>query len=639
MDLRIKNLFHEIKTGFVGEQKSARFSISSEFISIVVFRIALLRLGCLMLTNDMKRRIFLACFLIGDALLFHRHIHLRKIQRRLTNFIWIFFFITAAATMSLDEDKSDQIGLATMPVEVLELIFSFVDDTNLLAVSQVCKRFVPIAKHVFEQKYASRSYRMYFVEKKVNHRAILKKFGGKLSGMDINKVDMLRKNRWVLNVIRENATTLNKLALSSIDVDLTWMLACLQNLKSCELAYLNVRDSSWAALALQPLKHIEMVELRGLSDEILVEFFDNNRQLESLSFYSYQLNVLDKIHDRLHMLKHLQVEFAITEDYPSELNIIKLDSLESLDVRFIDYEYSVDNNDVSRVLQAFRNGCTNINQLSVQCHQNSAADDVLTTIYAFDKLKSLDISDVELTSKQLTSLQRKLPNLNAIKVTMVFPFEIDGEDLNQDMIVNEILSILSNSPHLNELSIKISLEDVSVDCFNYDFFTRFSLAIENNRNDIKLNLHSYSWNVFVSRNKIMHKLNHSKPVLIHWTGYEADRSISEVRMSDFNEKNLWSLFDRMEPADLYALQQTSQNMESKVTKYAEENFKHRLLRFSRLDQTFQGLIKHFVKVELKIRGDEWSIIDLAQLPHLESLKITSQKPIAVDSTVSYVFLK
>lgn len=547
--------------------------------------------------------------------------------------------------MSLDEDKSDQIGLATMPVEVLELIFSFVDDTNVLAVSQVCKRFVPIAKHVFEQKYASRSYQMGCDRK--NHRAILTKFGGKLSGMDIDGFDMLKEDRWLLNVIKQNATTLNKLALGYSDVELTWILACLQNLKCCELYRLNVRDISWAALAFQHLKHIEMYDVRGISDETLVEFFNNNQQLESLEFQYFELNVLDKIHDRLHMLKHLRVDFSITKDYSFELNVIKLDSLESLYVEGINYKEFEDNEDVSRVLQAFRNGCTNINQLKVQCYQSFAAHNVLTTICGFDKLKSLDICDVVLTSKQLASLQQKLPKLNALKVSMVFPYEIDGEDLDEDMIVDEILSILSNSPHLTELNIDIGLEEMSVDCFNYDFYTRFLVAIENNRNDIKLNVHSYKlanrWDVFVSRDKIQHRLSRSRSVLIHWTAYEADRSISKVRISDLNEKNLWSLFDRMEPADLCALQQTSQYMESKVTKYAMENFKHRVLRFASYEDTvlkkFKSLIKYFVKVELTIIGDDLSNIDFAQLPHLESLKITSYRPITVNSIVSNVIIK
>lgn len=113
-------------------------------------------------------------------------------------------------------------GLFDMPTEVLDCIFGYLDDETLLAVLRTCKRFQPVANRAFEQKYSNQMYKITNMEDihyQQMHRSILLNFGAKLPNIEITDTDLTDESQWLLDVLKENNTTLKQLKLTNLYED------------------------------------------------------------------------------------------------------------------------------------------------------------------------------------------------------------------------------------------------------------------------------------------------------------------------------------------------------------------------------------------------------------------------------------
>lgn len=403
-----------------------------------------------------------------------------------------------------------------MPNEVLDCVFGHFDDNTLLAASRTCKRFKSVVDRTFERKYSSQPYKVTIVddiESKKIYRAILLNFGTKFTDIEIADAELTDEHRWLLDVLKENVG-LKKLKLSSdydeADINLGEILLAFPNLTHLNLDGYIIDEDNWSNIHMPYLKHLGFYDMEldldvfGLGAE---QFFENNRQIESLVFDDSTSSFLAAINNRMNMLKRLEISTVWLEPIPQ----INLDSLEQL----ILSEYA----GTHIALDSFVNGCKNIKELSVDFMDDAQLDEKYVSIIAsFEKLESLEIDDDEIKIDTIKLVERQLPNLKSFSVIT----EIDSEDVVEDQLtVDEILSLVSNSKLLTKLKVAIDVENL--DRFDAEFHARFIVAIGAHRPDfellLELELRNQTINLVVTKNQIIHtNMDLNTSIVLHRAG-------------------------------------------------------------------------------------------------------------------------
>lgn len=136
----------------------------------------------------------------------------------------VFLQIKMAEEVELNTDR---LNLADFPSEVLLHIFSCLNGTNLLNVSQVCTRFQRIAKEAFAEIYNGNSEYKYFaisvasderfVDEKERYRPYFQIFGKQMTALNIDFIwrSQISRNHWLFEIIKLHCPSLRHLMISS----------------------------------------------------------------------------------------------------------------------------------------------------------------------------------------------------------------------------------------------------------------------------------------------------------------------------------------------------------------------------------------------------------------------------------------
>lgn len=402
-------------------------------------------------------------------------------------------------------------GLLDMPNEVLDYIFGQFDDNTLLAASRTCKRFKSVADRTFERKYSSQRYTVTIlddIESKKMYRAILLNFGTKFTDIEITRAD---EHRWLLDVLKKNVG-LKKLRMSTAchdeaDINLGEILLVFPNLTHLNLTGFIIKEDNWSNIHMPYLKHLGfyniVLDLDWFGLGLQVEqFFDNNRQIESLAFdnddNNNTINLLEAINNRMNMLKRLE----ISTSWLKPIEPINFESLEHLKL----FQYY----GAHFALDSFVNGCKNLKELSLEFYNDAQLyEKYISIIASFEKLESLNIHDGDINIDMIKLIERQLSNLKSFSVITV----IDSEDVE-----DEILTLVSNSKLLTKLTVVIYME--SLDRFDAEFHARFIVAIGAHWPDfrllIELKKRNRTINLVVTKNKMIRAdLDLNKSIVLH----------------------------------------------------------------------------------------------------------------------------
>ncbi|XP_055311022.1 uncharacterized protein LOC129573895 isoform X2 [Sitodiplosis mosellana] len=410
-------------------------------------------------------------------------------------------------TLTLDEP-----GLFDMPNEVLNCIFDCFNDETLLAASRTCKRFQSIAAKTFERKYANQPYKvrnLEIINYQQMHRAVLINFGATFTDIEVADADLTDEHRWLIEVLKENVATLKKVKFATeweaADINLGEVFLFFPNLTHLSLDGYAIEDDNWSHIHMPYLKHLAFYSMDYVEEECFDRFFDNNRQIESLVYQDTTNNFLESINNRLNQLKMLQVPEFFFEPTP-----IHLKSLEKLKL--------TENSEEMCILDAFSNGCKNIKELSVVFVEGVELDEkYISTIASFEKIESLEIEDTEITIDEIKLIERQIPHLKSFSVITEIETEDDDDDDHQ-LIVDEILSMVSSTKILTKLELAIDLKCPKR--FDADFHARFLEAIGVHRPDFMLLLElegqrHHSINLMVTKNCITSATCDTAPVIVH----------------------------------------------------------------------------------------------------------------------------
>lgn len=453
-------------------------------------------------------------------------------------------------------------NLMNLPNELLDKIFDYFDDKNLLLASHVCRSFIVIAKRAFQRKYANRRYEMSGIrnDRRGLHRAILHNFGSKVTHLFIYKYDFVNCDRHIMNLIVQNCTNIIKFELIGVSIDLAEFFSHAPNLTFCSLNGVIVDEKNdWKIIALPRLKHFEIRFKYKLQMASIAEFLNRNRQIETLAIDT-EHNLLPIIGKRLNRLRDFKIvdygQITVADASAATVSnstdaIINLNALESLEI-FSD--------DPELMLRYIQTGCKNLQQLIIVFkNQTKLEQSILLAIGPFERLTALKILYAKITMSQIKLLASHLPHLKSLHIEMFTGCEL----------AENILWISSAFKKLTNLEIQLD----SVHCpngWNYNFHQRFLRAIGNERVDLKLNLLFREHKLMISRDSICHTRDGSNPILVHWVGYEAEKSHTKVNILQLNDQSMWHLFDFIDLNSLDILQRTCRDMRTKIQIYMSE---------------------------------------------------------------------
>lgn len=481
----------------------------------------------------------------------------------------------------------DAHSLTAMAPEILQRIFSYFNDDTLLRSSHVCKLFASLAKMTFKRKYAKQQY-IVSPKNKVNrgfHKVILNRFGEGLQAIAIYKYNLFFNGKFLMDSLIWNCHNIRKLELLKVTIDLAEIFLHLPDLSYCSINRSTLESETWSKYHLAQLSHFEIGHMAGLKCDQLKEFLNNNAQIQILSVDVYDFDVLPIIHNHLNMLKILKMsEYA----YPTDLVALNLCSLESLELC---------GHGSTHQLYLFKNGHNNLKHLTLVFMKHSWLHDfTVTAICSFNELINLKILYGTITADQMKLIGQSMPNLASLH------FHLDS----RKTVIADIFAVLEAFPALTSLVIVLN-KILSPKLFNYDFLTRFQAVI--NRPNVKLNLLFREDELVVSNDKILKVGANGKrfdPITIHWTGYEAQNSISKFTIFHLNEKCLWRLFEYLDLASLRILHETCNDMKLKVQKYLKDTFELRAFNIIAEDNQrewyniFESFGQYFRMINLEI---------------------------------------
>lgn len=416
-----------------------------------------------------------------------------------------------------------------------------------------------------------------------HNQFILSKYGSKLTAISVESVDLVDgdvESDWLLDSIVENCISLKKLALHFLTADFGKLFSKLPQLTHLSINYLDTYDKDWSRVNLPNLRYVSIKADVRLESHQFAAFIANNPKIEIMEL-KLHFSPLQGIDGKLNALKHLKIcgpDFLANSQIADQ--VVRLDSLVTLDIDCID---------IVRVLQIFRKGCDTIKYLSIcskQIFQRIPLDmeAFLTALGSFGQVRTLAIVNIKLNEQMIKRIGITLQNLSSLSIEMQ-----TGPN-----IVTEVLSVVPTFRYSHELTIRLDCR--MTNSMNYDFHKRFVDAVTKHRSDFKLKLIFRNNDQLIFTNEsIMQKKGTSKPIRIHWTGYEAEYSASNVHMFDLRTKHFKTLYDSMDLLSLLQLKLTCHQMQSNVQLYVDDAYQRRTFVCSSNDNMneLHRLLQHF----------------------------------------------
>lgn len=409
--------------------------------------------------------------------------------------------------MALDES-----GLLDMPIEVLDYIFECFDDETLLAASRTCKKFVPLVTQIFGRKYANETYKVTNLEDmqyQRMHRAILLNFGAKFTDIEVSDADFTDEHDWLIQLLKKSVTTLKRLKLSTewdeADINLGEIFLFFPNLTHLKLDGYMIEEDNWTHIHMPYLTHLGFYNMLYVEPEFFNRFFDNNRQIECLIWEECTNEITDSISNRLNRLKILEIP-----DYQFDISPVNLESLEILKIT----------ESTEEILNAFVDGCKKIKELSITFDDGIQLDKkYIEKFENFEQIESLEITDDDITIDEIKLVERRIPKLKQLSV--ISELESEDDDENHQLMIDEILSMISKTKILTQLTLTIDIK--CTDRFDAEFHARFLEAIGVHRPSFNLHLElegqrNHTVNLTVTKHGITSSTCDSPPVIVYQVG-------------------------------------------------------------------------------------------------------------------------
>lgn len=461
-------------------------------------------------------------------------------------------------------------NLEYFPEKVLINIFTNVNDTDLLNLSDTSCRFENIAKFIFKDKYADE----YFVIDDDDQRETCEQlFGrfGRYADMKAIRVEGINKiiteTHWIVQLLRQYTNNLRKLSFINCTFEkIRKILSEHIHIEHLILQWVS-NDAYFILPNYRNLKKLELKYVEEYTDVAnLTKIIRNNPALASLILvicpdFSYH-DPMKAIAEHLKHLKELRLHFPLQ---PQLSNDYIMDSLKNLQI----LKLTVTDNDLE-LIRGLGVACKRLKYLAMECYRDDDFyefnDDMFLAFCRFTTIEQLAIKQFQYDDR-IESVVEHLPKLRRLHLCMRI--------LNSSAF---ILSLLRKCPSIEIITISNCYYIEARTFVNAQFWNEFTEAMQQPNGKLKIaGIGCVTREEIVWDNMVMYSIRHD------WKFNETNVNLLDLAAAPVEPLAVGGkqhspfdqVLDYLDLASLYSLskvcKQTKRLVESYVEQHAQQN--------------------------------------------------------------------
>ncbi|XP_031638365.1 uncharacterized protein LOC116350650 [Contarinia nasturtii] len=414
--------------------------------------------------------------------------------------------------MDMDVDDLKETELSDFPDEVLMKIMIFLNDTTLLNMTRVSKRFRGIAKDAFKKKYSHTYFEMHLFHDNVatqrrQYQPFICTFGENLIALYIHfESGPVDENHWIYTLIQRYCTNLEDIKVDASDnINLSKILRpqLQSSLKILSLGYSTLTHHTWSSCRFENLIRLDIDEIYNSVQQQLVEFIQKNVQLEDIRLKS----------------------------------VYKMEEPENY----------------LEILNAIQSNCKNIHTLIVvHCYGpiqwNNEMINILCKLTTLHKLK-IDVEHLKIT--HLESIVRSLDNLSFLTLN---PGIRGHSDIHQNL--NRVISLCQNVAHLEIDNLRTET--------SFELFAHTANEMQSNRSVTLEYEHGINEKILITKGEV--KRN---KIIVYKK--DAVNGVHSKNLLDLNDDCFGKIIGFLGVKSHAALYDTCRRARSEVKKFYHEN--------------------------------------------------------------------
>lgn len=464
-------------------------------------------------------------------------------------------------------------NLEYFPLQVLQQIFTNVDDVALLNLAEVSYRFEGIAKTVFRRRYS----KAYFVvdgesdSEQQMYWSLFNCFGdyADIKAIKANGIQDIGGTHWLSHMLKKYAKHLQRLTFDGCTFKNVYEIL----IQHLGITHLVLENDFHKEIQLPVYRNLMALDLScSISFGSLKVLIENNPLLESLLLrdcceIATFRELIFFIVDHLNHLKKLALvnlnHFEWTPPPPREAIdriVNSLNQLESLALGT--------GPEIIGLMQRLSFGCHSIKHLEIDQIGENLNDAMLETLCKFKTIESLSLSQPWYDDAIESSLIEFLPKLRHLSFSMSMP-----------NTYSYVLALMRKCLTLEKITIdvKVNRPDWSPTLFvNAEFFAEFRATMGSNR-DVRIEFEENSQIIgFVTKTEIVWRKK-----LMHWIGCDSSCNLSGLNLLDLAEDvdalntgkrcPFQCILNYLDLNSLRSLSKTSKKSEELVSSYVKRH--------------------------------------------------------------------
>lgn len=468
-------------------------------------------------------------------------------------------------TQEMEFESREFVWVDPNPVEILEHIFRYVDDRELMRLKDITERFESIVKTTLKERYKSKNFVVCEAERAHCERFIALMANNTL-GIEANGLDDIDQNHWMIRLLNQHAIKLDRLIVDNCSF---------KNLAAALEQHMNVTQIAFRSYCDYECDR-ELPEFRNLTDlEIdrcefsnYSKIIQNNPRLQRLKIGNVSsASVIECIGQHCNQLKELQM-MNYSEALVGSLDVssVATGRLHTLGITIAD--------DSIDVLKAFNAECKNLKRLTLQQNGGSLSEETVQAIGSFSSIEALSLKVTRETIQKhhlLAESLGNLPNLTHLRL-----------EVHEVRSMNDfLLSLVRKCKRINRIDIRAYCSPKNQMGINKDFHDEFRDIIRHRPQEVSIKIRFISprFDIKISRTEII-----SNKTLVHWVGYDpacnqsnahllqlADAQIPSAK-DQWKQQPFQKILSYLDPNSLYALQQTSARCRQLVHAHLKKRF-------------------------------------------------------------------
>lgn len=196
---------------------------------------------------------------------------------------------------STEATMPEETELMDFPDEALLNIMIYLNDTTLLNMTRVCKRFKAIAKQAFTKKYNGKTksftvelFQRNLIVEREQYQPLFAAFGQEMIAIAFQfprHAYPVAPDHWIFAMVRRFCTNLSKIDISVCGkMDLLKMFQSLpkSTLKHLTISYTRAANAAWSTYQHPNLICFNVGEGCDFQSQQLIDFISNNAQLQEI---------------------------------------------------------------------------------------------------------------------------------------------------------------------------------------------------------------------------------------------------------------------------------------------------------------------------------------------------------------------